>query len=232
MKKMLIIGLLILFFTTSGLAQQVGFQGRPITNNLVMPTGYTLNQGEFIVGIGPIGFGITDNIQLGTNILLFLFQVYNGNLKISLLKTESLAFAVGAEVAHFNWDVLGEEGETGFTAISPYVVLSPKLGPQTTIHLGGKYSYFEGDAEIDSVEVVATSEGSSIFVGWEQSMSPRTKFLFEGGYDITFEGYRVGGGVLFGWAKFRLKLGVNYWKPKDSDGFTLPAIGLWWRFAG
>ena len=72
MKRALIV-VLLLAFTTTAFAE-VGFEGRPITNNLWAPTGYTLNSGEFLVGLGPIGFGISDNIQVGTNILLFLFQ--------------------------------------------------------------------------------------------------------------------------------------------------------------
>jgi hypothetical protein len=36
--------------------------------------------------------------------------------------------------------------------------------------------------------------------------------------------------VLFGWTKFRLKLGISYFDA--GDGFTFPLIGLWWRFQG
>ena len=36
----------------------------------------------------------------------------------------------------------------------------------------------------------------------------------------------------FGWSKFRLKLGVIYFNPQGVGDFTLPVIGLWWRFKG
>ena len=45
------------------------FKGKPITNNIDMPTGNTLNEGEFTVGIGPIGYGVTDKVQVGTGVI-------------------------------------------------------------------------------------------------------------------------------------------------------------------
>lgn len=222
---------LILILSTSGAMAQTGFEGRPITNNLMMPTGYTLNRGEFMIGLGTVGFGVSDNVQVGTNLLLFLFQVYNVNVKVSLLKNDQSAFAIGLDVGSFNLSVFDED-ETSFTSISPFAVYTTNMGENTKLHIGGQYSSFSGDEDIEDAEVESSSSGTSVFVGIENSFSNKTKFLAEGGYDITFEGFRFGGGVLFGWEKFRLKLGVNYFKPKDSEGFTFPVIGLWWRFAG
>ena len=233
MKKVSTIGLLLICFVSTAFAE-VGFKGRPIINNVMKPTGYTLNRGEFIVGIGSIGFGITDNVQIGTNLLLFIFQVYNANLKVSLTKTESMAFALGLSFNSFNLDVGNDE--IGFTSISPYAAFTTKMGENTYLHLGGQYSTFSGESEIDDAEASSTSSGTSVSAGIEYSFSHKTKFLAEGGYDITFEGFRFGGAVLFGWEKFRLKLGVNYFSVSDGDderiGFTFPVIGLWWRFKG
>ena len=232
MKKLLTTALLLAIFASAVFAD-VGFEGRPITNNLMMPTGYTLHQSEFIVGLGSIGFGITENIQVGTNILLFLFQMYNANIKVSFMKTETMAIAAGVEFAQFNLDILLEEDEeAGFTTISPFLVFSTKIGAMTTLHLGGKYSTWSGDYETDEVETSSTSSGTRLYAGVEHSLSHKTKFLAEGGYDIDFEGFFAGGGVLFGWEKFRLKLGVTYYNPDGSEGYTLPNIGLWWRFKG
>jgi hypothetical protein len=229
MKKTVAIVLTVLFVASPAFAE-VGFRGRPITNNLWMSTGYTLNRGEFIVGIGPIGFGVTDNVQVGTNILLFLFQFYNANVKVSLVEKADMALAVGLSLGRFDLAVF--DSDASFTTLSPYVSVSPKLSENTTLHLGGQYSYFSSDADIEDAEAEASSSGTSVFAGLEYSMTHKTKFLVETGYDLTFEGMRLGGGVLFGWEKFRLKLGVSYFKPEGTDGFTFPHIGLWWRFMG
>lgn len=229
MKKTLIICSVFIFLFGSVYAKD-GFEGRPNTNNITMPTGYTVNKGEFLVGLGPVAFGISDKVQVGTNILLYLFQDYNANLKISFLKSDSKALAAGVKFHRFELDVFG--AETGFTSFSPYAAFSTKLSRDTTLHLGGQYSYFSGEAEIDDAEASAISTGTSVYLGIQHSLSNRTKFLAETGYDITFNGLRVGGAVLFGWEKFRLKLGVNYFNPENTGGYIFPVIGLWWRFDG
>ena len=231
MKKVLI-ACLVLVFAASAAFAQVGFRGRPITNNVWMPTGYTLNGGEFIIGIGSIGFGLTNNIQLGTNILLFLFQDYNASLKISLIKSHSFALAGGVGFHHFSWN-LGGGGDINPTAITPYAVVSLGLGPRSHLHAGGEFYVWTEDLDLDDIEAESSVTGTRIYGGLEHGMSDRTKFLIEGGYDLDFKGMTIGGAILFGWKTFRLKLGVSYYAPEAADtGFTLPVIGLWWRFAG
>ena len=231
MKKMAIVSLIIVC-TTTGAFAEVGFNGRPITNNLSMPTGYTLNQGEFTIGIGPVGFGITDNIQASTNVLLWIFQVYNVNVKFSAIKSEKSALGIGLSLYNLNLTV--DDEDIDFTAFSPYISYSNSIGPKTMLHVSAKYSSFaaKADTDVEDAEAEASSEGTSMAVGVEHSISHKTKFLFEGGYDLTFEGFRTGLGFLWGWEKFRLKLGVSYYKPEGTNGFTFPNIGLWWRFQG
>jgi hypothetical protein len=221
----------------SGLAAadtESGFAGRPITNNLFAPTGYTLHKGEFAVGIGPIAFGITDNVQLSTNLLLWIPQVYNANLKVSFVEADDRAFAAGIGIYRFSWNVVDDEDDDDddveFIAVGPYAAASLRLGESTMGHISGQYSYFQSDAEVDEAEAEASSSGTGVFGGIEYSMSNRTKFLADAGYDATFEAGRFGGGVLFGWKTFRLKLGLSYFTA--GDGFVWPNIGLWWRFRG
>jgi hypothetical protein len=229
MKKMIIFASLLVCFAFSTFAKK-GFEGRPITSNITMPTGFTLNRGEFLVGIGSIGFGISDNVQVGTNVFLFILQDYNANVKISFIKTEDKAFAVGFKVHSFDLEV--DDEESGFTSLSPYAAFSTKVSRKTFLHLGGQYSYFSGPEDIEEAVAKATSTGSSVYLGIEHSYSHKTKFLAETGYDFTFEGFRIGGAVLWGWKTFRLKLGVNYFKPKGTDGFVFPVLSLRWRFDG
>lgn len=229
MKKMIIFASLLvcLSFGTFG---EKGFEGRPITSNMTMATGFTLNKGEFLVGLGSIGFGISDNVQVGTNVFLYLLQDYNANLKISFIKTEEKALALGFKVHSFDLDV--DEEESGFTSFSPFAAFSTKVSKNTFLHIGGQYSYFSGPEEIGDALAIATSVGTSAYLGIEHSYSHKTKFLAEIGYDFTFEGFRIGGAVLWGWKYFRLKLGVNYFKPKCTGGFIFPVLSFRWRFGG
>jgi hypothetical protein len=209
-----------------------GFAGRPITTNAFAHTGYTLNRGEFLIGLGPIYFGITDNVHAGTNLLLWAFQYYNADVKVAFAETDDHAFGLGVNFGRLSLD-FGEFGdEVDFTAISPYAAGSIRLGENTMGHIGGQYSRFdaEGDRDIDDADASAVATGTSFFGGLEHTISNRTKFVADVGYDATFEGARVSGAVLFGWTKFRLKLGISYFGA--GDGFTFPLVGLWWRFQG
>ncbi|MCP5053285.1 MAG: hypothetical protein GY940_39330 [bacterium] len=231
MKKTLISITLLLVFGFGAYAEK-GFKGRDVINNVKMPTGHTVNKGEFIIGLGSIAFGVTDNVQVGTNIILYLAQDYNVNAKVNFIKTPSLAFAAGVKVHSFDLDVDDSESEAGFTSVSPYASLSTRVGTNTALHFGGQYSFFSGIAEIEDAVAIATSTGSSVSMGLEYSFSNKTKFLAETGYDFTFDGPRLGGAVLWGWSNFRLTLGINYFNPKESGSFIYPVFSLWWRFNG
>jgi len=226
MKRLLTV-LILLSLASGSLFAEVGFKGRPITTNISMQTGYTLNKSEFYVGIGTIGFGINDRIQIGTNLLLFLFQVNNANLKISLIQSEKSAFAMGLDYTSFSLKIIGKN--VGFSQFTPFVTYTVNISDAFKLHVGGRYAIFSGDGEIKDAKVKSTSSGTTILSGFEYDLSNRTKFLGEGGYDLTFEGIRLGAAVLFGWEKFRLKLGVNYFSAGDLD-FTMPIIGFGWRF--
>ena len=207
-----------------------GFSRRPITNNVWMPTGYTLNQREFNIGIGPVGYGVTPQVQLETNLLLYVVQVPNANLKVNIMRSSHSALSVGVFWANFMANYDG--GRSPFTTLAPYLAFSTKVSQRTAVHIAAQLSHFSGDIDISDTEVESYSSGTSLFGGLEHTVSAKTKFLADIGYDATFKGARLGGAVLFGWETFRLKLGVSYFSPKNSPAFTLPVIGLWWRFRG
>jgi len=229
--RFVIISMLVLLIGVSSAVAEPGFTGRRITSNAFMPTGHTLNASEFTVGIGSIEFGIIDNFQVGTNILLWAFQIYNGSAKFSHQINDETTLGIGVGIASMSLDIDEGDGDVGFLGISPYAAVSFDLTGSTTAHFAGQFSHYSSDSDdsdIEDVEANAAVQGSSIFAGIEHSLSARTKLVLDGGYDATFEGARVSGGFLWGWERFRLKLGVSYFAA--GDGFTFPLIGLWWRF--
>jgi hypothetical protein len=231
MKLFLSVMLTFTFLALPLHAQEDGFAGRPITSNLSMPTGNTLHGGEFSVGLGPVEYGLSDNLQIGTNLLLFLFQYYNVEAKYSLIDTEKQALSIGLGVGYFDLGILGND--VSFTSISPFIAYSMPMGEKTRLHLAANYTNFASDASVDDADdLTASVSGTSLAAGLEHSVSNRTKFVGDVGYDLEFEGLRVGGGALFGWETFRLKLGVQYFSPKGFKGYVFPYVGLWWRFRG
>jgi hypothetical protein len=223
--------LLLILISSTGVAAE-GFQNRPIINSIWAPTGHTLNQREFIVGLGSLTFGLNDNFQVGTNVILFLLQTYNINVKINWAETEKTALAAGFDYRRVNLSHLIDDDEYDNDAISPYIAFSSKVGKQTILHVTAKYRHFVGVENINQYKPSETVSGSEVFAGLEYAFSCHTRFLIDSGYDMTFDGIKLGGAVLFGWEKFRLKMGVSYYNPKNETYFTMPVIGLWWRFNG
>jgi len=224
MKKILMALMACLLFIGPALAEP-GFRGRAPLNNVSMPTGFTLNQGEFLIGLGPVGYGFSNRFQFSTNILLYLAQVYNGDLRYRLLKSDSLNIAAGVR---FDYLSLHEfTHQTEFLATSPYISLSSRVNDRLTFHLSRQWLLFSSD--LDDVEDAVREQvrGTSLMLGLEYDVSPRTKMLAEAGYDATFRGPRLGGAVLFGWEIFRLKLGVTWIRLEGGCHFAMPVIGLW-----
>jgi hypothetical protein len=207
-----------------------GFAGRPITNSAFAETGYTLHRDEFTIGLGRIEYGLGENVQMGTNLLLWAFQVYNGDLKVALTKNDERAYAAGVAVYSLSLKDEDTDEEGDYMALMPYLAGTWRVAPNTLFHAYGRYAYLraEDDDNVDEPEPDEISSGTGVYVGIEHSRTNRTKFLADIGYDATYDGVRAGGAVLFGWTTFRLKFGLSYFAA--GDGFFFPIIGLWWRF--
>jgi hypothetical protein len=224
--------LICCLLTCSSLAlSKTGFENRPILNNVHVPTGYTLNKGEFTVGIGPIAFGISDKVQIGTNALSFILGSPNVNGRVNVYQTNEHSVSVGLGVGQVSTQVFNNDAS--FTSWYPFVAYSRPLSETTNLHAGINLSIFTSDDDVGDAEPLESWRGTSMDVGVEYSYSNRTKFLGEGGYDFTFSGPRLSGAVLWGWKTFRLKLGVAFYDPEGvSNAFFSPIIGFWWRFGG
>lgn len=98
--KMMTTPIPVLALAVCAAAAEKGFEGRPPLHNVSMPTGFTLNEGEFVVGLGPLGFGFTGRFQASTNVLLFLFQDMNADFRCQVLRSEAL----NAAAVLFGWE--------------------------------------------------------------------------------------------------------------------------------
>lgn len=204
------------------------FGGRPITTNLVQPTGAVLNRGEVLLGIGPVAFGLSDGVQFGTNIFNIIGGVYNADVKAALVKSDGIRIAAGLNWSSFELRSAGKN-ET-FSGLSPYLTASARMSGKTTLHLGARHVEFFGTADIGDAEYGAKAEGTMVYSGVELDISEWSKFLVEFGYDATFRALRSGAGFLFGGRTSRLKLGFQHFQQRDAEGFARPIIQLWWRF--
>jgi len=234
--KTFILSLVLIFISFSNLSAQeeakpFGFEGRPLTENIWSQSAYTLNQGEFIIGIGPIGYGITNSIQFETNLLLFIAQYYNFNLKAELYNSPHIAIGGGYRFGYLNAPSQ-VDGDTKLIENSPYITFTFPVSQKTNLHAAGQVSiYVLGDdfEEAEPYLAYITNSGTYIHGALDAKLSNKTRFLLEAGYNFTFEGPRLGAAVNWGWEKFRLKLGLGAFNPRNAPFLVLPVVGLWWR---
>ncbi|HUU06771.1 MAG TPA: caspase family protein [Patescibacteria group bacterium] len=204
-----------------------GFVGRPITTNVSMPTGRTLNQGELVIGLGPVSYGISDRVQIGTNASDLINEVFNADLKAALARSGLLGLAAGLNWDSFHLDVAGED--SSFYSLSPYISVSPLISNRVTLHFSGRYSFFSDRARVRQADFSTKSKGSSVMAGLEFSLSNRTKLLYDVGYDTTYDMFRSGAALLFGRTHFRIKLGFQLFRNGHGQDSSKLLVGMWWR---
>ena len=213
-------------------AEPFGFEGRPLVENIWSHSAHTLNKGEFIIGIGPIAYGISDRIQFETNLLFFILQYYNLNLKAELYNSPTMSIAAGYRFGYLNLPGTAD-GDTEFMENSPFLTFTFPVSEKTELSAAGQVSFYTLGDDIQEVEpyvAYLTNSGSFLHGAINTDLSKKTKLLVEAGYNFTFEGPRLGAAVNWGWQKFRLKLGLGAFNPKQGPFVVLPVIGLWWRF--
>lgn len=209
-----------------------GFKDRNILNIMSMPTAFALKKNEFIIGLGSVYYGISDHLQVGTNLLLFLLQDRNVQIKTNFYTTSKYAFATGLSFDHFALKMF--ENDVNYSFLSPYGTFSLSTSEKVKLHFSGQYSMYwnSEEADIKYAEPNWFAQGSNTSIGMEISVSHRTKFVGEFAYDFTYEGTRVGGAILWGWEKLRLKVGLNSYSYESVNNIIVPSFNIWWRFDG
>lgn len=209
-----------------------GFKDRDILNVMGMPTAFALKKNEFIIGLGSVYYGISDHLQVGTNLLFFLLQDRNVQIKTNFYKTSKYSVATGLRFDHFALKTFGSDMNYSF--LSPYGAVSLSTSENVNLHFSGQYAMYwnSENADIKDAEPIWFVQGSYTAIGMEISASHRTKFVGEFAYDYTYEGTRVGGAILWGWEKLRLKVGLNSYLYENDYTIIVPSFNIWWRFDG
>ncbi len=221
MKKSRIIILSIFVIAVSAFA--IIDEEHRLTNAHNIPTAYTLNEGEILIGIGPLAYGITDNMQVGTNLLADILGVFNANLKYNLIDNSGFGLAGGAGWSYFKL------GDDNFNSINLSANASFLLSETFKIHLGANYAIIP-DFDLDSTEVTGSAAGgTSVPVNIELNLNEHSAILAGAGYDLSFEAVSFGASYLHSWEKFNLQVGAHY-SSGDGWDYIMPVIGLWWRW--
>lgn len=75
-------------------------------------TAATLDRGEFLLGLGPFAYGITDNLQIDTAPILYLVGVGSVGAKYNFLNIEDMNFSIyGQSIKFFEQDLTAWSAE-------------------------------------------------------------------------------------------------------------------------
>lgn len=212
-------------------------------------TAYTLSQNEWTIDlIGPVSYGILDNLQVGTNFWVWFGQVPNVFAKWNILpEDETLpALSVGGLFGMISGSgtdtVTLEEYKVTMMLYNVSAYVTKRFSEQ--FYANGSYSYnsvnitMEGPGESWSLaDILNDSLGVSDSTGMHiaslggiYELSTAARLMIEGiGYFYqTSSTFVVSPG--FEWAMgdtFRLKLAVTAWL--GTTPFYMPYLNLKWR---
>lgn len=215
-----------------------GFSPNKYVGGLVqMPTAYTTNRGEWQLGIGPVTYGITDHIEIGTDIGTFLFGGFMLGAKVNVFReTRRMPCAVGVSAGYlsklFTVPFLNDSTDHGQYA-SAGVTLSRWLAFSDTtakgrmgLHANCNYNYTLSEPE----STLFKRAGFNLGVGFDVFITTHTRLIIEGLTNLGDFSPRGLIGVHWAWQNFNLKLGVG-----STGGVRIPVyptLGLFWRFGG
>lgn len=184
----------------------------------LMPSPYTLPAGRLVFGTD-VALGVTDFLQVGTNVIRDIYQVYNVNAKISLIDYPVFAMGLTGGWETFNYrDIDPRNPNIQQTTWLPGMVMAFELLPRVALFTGGNVSVTEVDASTDGIETSGYFRGSSVQADLSWAYNPPSKKkgvgnVLSGGvsYDVTYK--LLGVGVSHHWSGFHL--GIHYYPNAD-----------------
>lgn len=198
----------------------------------LLPSPFTLPAGRFVIG-STAGVGITDYLQVETDVIANLYQIYNGRARVSLL--DFPGFALGASLGYQNVNLKDFSSSNPSLTIRswmPGAVLGLEVLPGVALFMGGRLFY--SNIETSSLPAIQTSgllQGGQIEsdLSWAyQSNEDRFGNVLSGGvtYNTTFEFYGVG--ISHHWKGFQL--GLHYY-PNATQLKVVPIASFGATFA-
>lgn len=240
--------LLIVLFTPSVILASFT-PGKEVDYNLFVPTSYTLNRTEWQIGLGPVWYGLTDNIMVGTNLWYILFLAPSFTGKINMLdELDGAPFGLGAALGFSQFPL----GDIRLTSLGGLISVSKIVSPPTRssnqgrmdLYLSMNLSQQWASREGEDTTVTSTAPmGSSVSCGIDYFTTENIRivgdFLFT--FPIKEENIETegdlwfGGGAHMAWKNFNLKLGLltsSGLLASDIPLKLIPQINLYWRFGG
>jgi hypothetical protein len=190
----------------------------------LLPSPFTLPGGRFVLGTD-VALGITDFLQVGSNILLDAYKIYNVNAKLALLDYEGFALALTGGYESYNLhDQDSGNPDLQIKSFLPGAVAGFSISPTLAAFVGGNLNFTSQALTTNGIATSGYSRGASAETDLSWAYNPHKKGIgnvLSGGlsYDFTYQ--LVGVGLSHYWRGFHL--GVHYY-PNATQNKFLPII--------
>ncbi len=179
----------------------------------MLPSPFTLPAGRLVYGT-ELAFGVTDFLQVGTNILRDFFKFYNANAKVSLIDYPNFAFALTGGWESYNYkNISATNPSIQITSWMPGAVVSFALAPPLALFVGGNAVFSKTTLVTSGIETSGFIRGANFETDLSWSYNPQKKkrvgnVLSSGvSYDFTYKLYGLG--ISHHWPGFHF--GVHYY---------------------
>ncbi|OGQ33800.1 MAG: hypothetical protein A3F16_03860 [Deltaproteobacteria bacterium RIFCSPHIGHO2_12_FULL_43_9] len=200
-------------------------------------TAYTIPEKTIQIGLGPVVYGVTDFLQVGTNVISPAYGAVVANTKLNLVDLENVGIGLGFEYSHL-FNSFGFPENLGFrtkrkgvNVYLPSATVSTRLSNAVYLHTGAKYIY-SPDAEKDEyIQKRSILKNSKVFSDFEVRFSDRKALLFGPAYAYQLKA--LGGGLSYRISGkdigYSIQLGASALIDQNKKWIFDPVIQLVWR---
>ncbi|MBL6989238.1 MAG: hypothetical protein ISR65_05650 [Bacteriovoracaceae bacterium] len=205
--KFLVIASLLIINTANAGRSALG-----ITHTL--PSPYTLPSGVFTYGTS-LAYGVTDSIQIGTNLHLLLNSIGNANAKIAIYSDEDLALATNFGWSKYNLDDLSGSKLATVNSYNLGLVFGWAITYKLAWTNGFEYALRKVDGIDSSVVSSGLTLGTRVTSELAWAYSDNNAVAIGATYDTTYSLW--GFGISHYLKNFHL--GVHYYPKAEQDKY-------------
>ena len=186
----------------------------------LLPSPFTLPAGRLAFGTD-VSLGVTDFLQVGTNILRDFYKVYNANGKVSVVDSPEFAMALTVGYESYNLkDVSVSNPDLRIHAWQPGLVMSNTVVPHVALFYGANLNLASPDLDTSGVLSSGYVTGARLESDLSWAYNPPTRKTASIGnvlsagvsYDVNYK--LVGFGVSHHWPG--LHIGIHFYPNADQ----------------
>lgn len=190
----------------------------------LLPSPFTLSSGKFVFG-STAAVGVTDFMEIQTDVIADLYQIYNARVKLGLLDFPGLAAGLYVGFQSVNWNNISPSNPSiTVNSWMPGGVIGIEVLPWVAVSFGGNLYYSSNDSSNAGIVTAGFLKGAQVESDISWAYHPKDDKMgnvVAGGvsYNSTYD--ILGFGVSHHWRG--LQLGFHYY-PNAGSLKVLPIL--------